>query len=315
MGMFSEQDRHGDTVVKWGSVVKLILLPIALIAFFFLAVNPIVIIGPTDRGVMVTLGKVEENVLLPGVAFKAPFIQDIRTYSITPNEYVLQIGVGQNGAITSDNQTIGVKASIYWAYDPSQIISMARQYDRSSLETILKSTAETAIKSVIGRYTIFDIAKNQTKLSGETLTEFKAVMARYPVLVNQLNLMNFDWSEQFDRNIEETQAKAQQVNQKEQELRIADFESQKQVKLAESERNAMIARAEGEKQTAILRAEAKKAEGEGIRAYNQSVAQNQSFELQKLQLEIDRILAEKWNGQRVPETQVVVPGFGTIQAK
>ena len=53
----------------------------------------------------------------------------------------------------------------------------------------------------------------------------------------------------------------------------------------------------------------------GCHKYNQSIAATLDTEPKLGQLKIDQSRADKWDGQNVPNTQVVVPGFGTIQAK
>lgn len=296
--------------VNGRNVVRLIILPVfALI--FVLIFNPIAIVGPSDRGVIVQLGEVKETILQPGLHFRNPFIQELRKFTVTPFEYDYTIEVGREGAITSDNQTIGVKLNLYWAYKPEAVTAIAKQYTKESLESILKSSLVASVKATLGKYTIFDLAKNQTKLSNEALTELKELTVGYPVIITQLNLTNFDWSDSFDKNIEETQNKAQQVNQKEQELKIADLESQKQVKVAESERSALIAKAEGEKQQQILiaegdlaatklRAEAKIVEGDAISKYNQKIAENLTVQIKLKELENEASRIAKWNGEYVP---------------
>lgn len=81
---------------------------------------------------------------------------------------------------------------------------------------------------------------------------------------------------------------------------VAEQEAQKQVKEAEAQKTAMITVAEGEKESAKLKAEAKALEGEGIRKYNESIQKNMELEVKIRQLEIDRIKAERWDGQNVP---------------
>lgn len=286
-----------------GVIIVLIIVGIML--------NPFVIVGPTERGVVVELGKVQDQVLQPGLHMRNPVIQEIKTYTVTPFEFDFTIAVGKDGAITSDNQTIGAKLNLYWSYKPEEVTTIARQYSKESLESILQSSLIASVKATLGKYTIFDLAKNQTKLSNEALAELKDLTAKYPILITQLNLTNFDWSDSFDKNIEETQNKAQQVNQKEQELKIADLESQKQVKIAESQRNALIAKAEGEKQQQILiaqgeleatklKAEAKVLEGEAIRKYNEKIAQNLNVQVKLKELENEAARIAKWNGEYVP---------------
>jgi regulator of protease activity HflC (stomatin/prohibitin superfamily) len=287
-----------------------------------------VIVGPTERGVVVQLGQVKDTILQPGFHFKNLFIQEIKKYSVTPLEFDYTIDVCREGAITSDNQTIGVKLNLYWAYKPEAVTIIAKQYTKESLESILRSSLIASVKATLGKYTIFDLAKNQTKLSDEAFSELKMLTNNYPFLITQLNLTNFDWSDSFDKNIEETQNKAQQVNQKEQELKIADLESQKQVKIAESERNALIAKAEGEKQQQILiaegelastklKSEAKVLEGEAIRKYNEQIAQNLNVQIKLKELDNEASRIAKWNGEYVPTNNYgpIPVQTGSIQGK
>lgn len=296
--------------VNFMRILRFVIVPILCITFL-LVFNPMVIVGPSERGVVVQLGQVKDAILQPGFHFRNPFIQEIKRYSVTPLEFDYTIDVGREGAITSDNQTIGVKLNLYWAYKPDAVTMIAKQYTKESLESILRSSLIASVKATLGKYTIFDLARNQTKLSDEAFAELKVLTDKYPFLITQLNLTNFDWSDSFDKNIEETQNKAQQVNQKEQELKIADLESQKQVKIAESERNALIAKAEGEKQQQILiaegelaatklKSEAKVLEGDAIRKYNEQIAQNLNVQIKLKELDNEASRIAKWNGEYVP---------------
>lgn len=307
MGLFFDAETKK---VKSGNVLRFVVAP-AVILLIMVFMSPFIIIGPTERGVVVQLGEVQDRILQPGLHFRLPVVQSIKKYPVTPFEFSHFIAVGADGAITSDNQTIGVKLNLYWSYKPDAVTMIARQYTKDSIESILKSSLLASVKATLGRYTIFDLAKNQTKLSAEAFNELRMITEKYPIIITQLNLTNFDWSDSFDKNIEETQNKAQQVNQKEQELKIADLESQKQVKIAESERLALIAKAEGEKQQKILiaqgdleaaklAAEAKIVEGEAIRKYNEKIAQNLNVQIKLKELENEARRIERWNGQYVP---------------
>jgi hypothetical protein len=80
---------------------------------------------------------------------------------------------------------------------------------------------------------------------------------------------------------------AQQTKQQEQELKKIEITSQKVVKEAEAN-----------KQAEALNAEALKLKGEGIRDYNQAITanpKNMELEIALKKLEIEKILAEKWN--------------------
>jgi regulator of protease activity HflC (stomatin/prohibitin superfamily) len=262
--------------------------------------NPVSCVGPNQRGVKILFGAVKEAVLLPGIQAHIPLVEHIQKYSIVPSEIKMEIPVGPQGAITKDNQTVGVIVTAFWRYSENEIPEIAKSYTEDRLKTIIKSTGEAAVKNAIGQYTIFDLAISQTEITEKIKTSITTSLAQYPITLTDVKLTNYEWSDEFDRQIAETMNRAQQVRQKEQELETAKLESQKQVAVAQAERDAVIARAEGEKQRVALEAEAKVLEGEGVRKYNEAIAQNLSIELRLRELEIEKIRVEQWDGKYVP---------------
>lgn len=67
-------------------------------------VNSCTIVSPNERGVKVTLGQVEGEVIQPGMKFHAPFITIIRKFRLEPKTYEVSFSCGQDGAITKDMQ-------------------------------------------------------------------------------------------------------------------------------------------------------------------------------------------------------------------
>jgi regulator of protease activity HflC (stomatin/prohibitin superfamily) len=128
----------------------------------------------------------------------------------------------------------------------------------------------------------------------------KEKMAGYPINITELKTVNYDWSDEFDKQIAETMSRAQQVKQAEQQLLIVQQQAQKIVKEAEAAKEA-----------ARLNAEAKALEGEGIKKYNDSIAVNWAIELKKLELQIEMKKAEKWNGQYISQNSYGPIPFST----
>ena len=289
-------------------IVALVILIVALI------LNPIVVIGPTDRGVYVKLGEVKNEVLAPGIHIKTPLIEEIKTFSVIPVEIDTVIAVGQDGALSKDQQNIGVATAMYWRYKEDKIVEAAKQYNSAIVESILKSSLPTSIKAIVGQYSVVDIVPNQNKIMAEATVELRSLIANLPVEVTQVNLKNWDWDDSYEQQVKMTNELRQQVESEKQKLDQVSYSSQAQVKEAEGKKAAIIAEAEGRKEAARLDADAKALEGEGIKRYNESIRATQDIEIKLRELAIKQTEMDKWNGQKVSDTQVVVPGFGTIQA-
>lgn len=280
-----------------GAVVALVLI---------LIINPFYTIRAGYKGLVLNWGALQSQVIEPGLHFRIPIMQHIEKFSVQPIEVDYNIPVGTDGAITKDNQTIGADTVIYFVYEESRLVEMRQNYGEAKLRTLVQSAVKESFKDIIGEFSVFDIAPSQEKIRGMVKENLLKKVSAYPLKLTDLRIQNYDWADSFDQQIQETNNKAQQVKQAEQELLITQQNAQKQVKEAESAKQALITKAEGEKEAAKLMAEAKALEGEGIRKYNVSVQNNMELEVKLRQLEIEKIRAEHWNGQNVP-SQVFSP--------
>ena len=159
---------------------------------------------------------------------------------------------------------------------------------------------------------ISDIITNQSLLSNEVRDRLTDEIGYLPVIVDKFTITNLDWSEEYDKQIEQTAMMAQQVEQMKQEVALSEQAAQKQVKEAQAKLEAEklnaaaeIAKAEGEAQAKKIRADADAYEA-------QKIAQNQAAYQRQWQYEIDLERAKRWNGKEVPDAAYVVPSTGTV---
>jgi regulator of protease activity HflC (stomatin/prohibitin superfamily) len=299
--------------------VAIILIMVVIIIIF----NPVSCVGATDRGIRYTFNKPSEETLLPGVHLHVPLAGAIKTWSIVPNKLAIDIPIDSAGAISKDNQIIGVRLVVYWQYDEENIYAIATRYSEKSIENLLASEANSAIKTVIGTYTIFDLAANQSVIGDRVYQLIQGHVKDRPIKLTQLNISNFDWSPDFDKQINATMEAAQRVRQAEQQANIAEQENRRLSIEAEAKAKAQIAKAEGDLKEAELNAqarivranaerEAKIAEGEGVRQYNQLIAQNLQTEIRLRELEIELERARRWNGVEVPTYLPLNPAGGVV---
>jgi regulator of protease activity HflC (stomatin/prohibitin superfamily) len=306
--------------------LKRVIKPLAIAAaavVLIVVFNPFTIIGATDRGVSYFLGAAGDEVIQPGLATHIPVIGAIRTWSIKPKEFKVKIAIDSNGAISKDNQIIGVESTIYWKFDEARILDIAKQYSEETLKQIIESSAITSIKTIIGGYTIFDLAQNQANISENVMQRLTSTLSQYPVILTQLNVSNFDWSGDFDKQINATMEAAQAVKKATEEANIAEQQSRKQVIEAEAGAKAKLATAQADADqqkiaadAALYRsqkeAEARIAEGQGIAEYNRLIAVNQQIEIRMRELEIELERAKRWNGVEVSQYIPLTAAGGVV---
>lgn len=140
-------------------------------------------------------------------------------------------------------------------------------------------------------------------------------MGEYPIDITSVDVINLNWTPEFDKQIKDTANRTQQVKIAEQEANIAAANAMKKVKEAEANKQAAeldalakVAKAKGD-------ADAKKVEADGLAYYNSKVAQNYQVEIKLKELEIQKIRAERWNGVEVSNQSVYVPNTYDLKTK
>ena len=280
--MYHEEENY--TWLKW--LIGLFIAVVVLVVF-----RPFTTVKSTERGVVYKFGAVNSK-LWEGLHFIIPLVESVKKIPITPQEMDLELPVAENGAITKDNQTIGANISIFYKFNDAEILDLAKNYGVDIVKQKVQKDTLEAFKQAIGQNTIFDVAQNQEKIRSQVKKMTNEKIGEYPVVIDDIKISNYDWSEEFDNQIASTMKIAQEAKQQEQQLKKVEIEAQQAVK-----------KAEANKEAERLNAEAMELKGKGVRAYNDAITSNQrnmELEIQLKKLEIEKIKAEKWNGQYVP---------------
>lgn len=286
------------------------------------------IIDAQSAGVKTNLGQIQGGVVSSGMYWFVPFVEGYNVYSLLPREVDYDMKVGQDGGITRDNQTVGASMKGFYRYKKEAIVSLYRDFGEDKVSSLFTSAMRQSVKAIIGQYTIFEVAANQDKIRNQVSTELANSIAQLPIELTDIRITNYDWGDEFDKQIKATMEKAQQAKQAEQELIIVTTNAKKGVAQAEADKAQAILRAESEKQQAILsaeaelasaklRADAKVAEGEGVRKYNAAIASNLDVQIKLKALDIEMTKAQKWDGHYVANNNYgpIPVSTGTILGK
>lgn len=258
------------------------------------------VVGASDRAVKVNLGQIQGGVVQPGMYWFMPFIEGYPSFSLLPKEVDYDMAVGRDGGITRDNQTIGASMKGFYRYKADQIVAVYRDFSEDRISSLFATAMRQSVKAVIGQYTIFEIASKQDVIRTQTIEELRASIQDLPIEVTDIRITNYDWTDEFDKQIAATMETAQKAKNAEQELIVVTTNAKKGVAQAEADKQQAIIQAEGALASAKLQADAKVAEGEGIRKYNAAIAQNLDVQLKLKALDIEANRVDKWDGHYVP---------------
>lgn len=307
------------------SNTKIIILIAAIVAIFALALGSFTCVEPTEVGVVKTTGSISGTIPRGnGYTFKIPFIQSVTIIPLDPQKDDFTYEVGDDGAITKDMQTVGVSTSIIYVYNEDEAENFVRNYTESSLESFFKSNMKTSLKVVIGKYSIYDLTKETDKIAEEVKKLMEKKCAKFPITIQDVNISNWDWTDDFDNQIKETMIKTQKEKTAKADVEIERAINEKKVVSAQAQlqadsatyRNALN-KAENELEISKKKAEAlivaAEAEAKAITAKNKAIAANYAIQQSAWKHEETMARLEKWNG-KMPgaDANTITPNFSGI---
>lgn len=239
----------------------IIWIVIAVILAVIVATECLVIVEAGHTGVVVTLGRVNDNVMQEGLHVKAPFVQQV----VKINNRIVKLEVDTE-AFSKDLQTVSTTLAINYRVDTEMSYSIYKNIGASYEDVLVVPAVNEVLKAITAKYTAEESVTNRSLISDGLIEGLNAKLNADGLYITDVNIINFDFSEAFITAIEEKQVAQQQ-----------------------------LLKAETEKQTAITNAEAE-AEAVRIKAEAQAEA-NKILNSSLTQEVIDYFKIEKWNGE------------------
>lgn len=254
-------------LIKKGILIAVIVLFALIVVFSAFTVVPA---GST--GVVVTLGKVSETPLQEGLHLKIPLIQ---TVEIISNK-IQKIEVDAP-AVSKDLQSISSSIAVNFRVGNKSSAYIYKNIGRDYQSVVLLPAVQESMKSVTAKYTAEELITERAQVGQEVQEALSNKVSDYGVVIEKFNIVNFEFSAEFDKAIEAKQVAEQNLiktkTEQEQAIVIAEAEAKKKLIEAEAEAEAILKKAQAQ-------AEA-----------NRKIAASLSEEM------IEYAKVEKWNGE------------------
>ena len=240
---------------------RTIALVVTALIVLVVLFSSITIVDAGHTGVINTLGHVSENVLQEGIHLKIPFIQTI----IKMDNRIVKLEV-ETEAFSKDLQTVETKLAINYRVSKDKSYAIYKNVG-SDYETILVSPAvNEVLKAITAKYTAEESVANRSLISQGLIEELNNKLNKNGIYVEDVNIINFEFSEAYIAAIEEKQVAEQR-----------------------------LLKAKTEKEEAIVKAEA---EAETLRIQSEAQAKANSILNKSLNENLIRYeMMKKWNGE------------------
>ncbi|MFH5184403.1 prohibitin family protein [Paenibacillus sp. TAB 01] len=257
--MKTETTRNG-MIKPVGNFVKagIIILLLVIVAW-----NSFATVQYGHVGLYKTFGKLNDDILDPGIHLKIPFMQSV----IQVNTQVTKAET-DTSASSKDLQPVSTHVAVNYSVNKTAAFHLMNNIGGSYDNVIIGPAIQEIVKEVTAKYPAEDLIAKRDVVATEVSDLLTKRLAKYDLIVNDINIVNFKFSDAFNQSIEAKQVAQQQALKAENDLKRVEIEAKQKVAQAQ-------------------------AEAESLKLKKQEVTQEL---VQLKQIEVQEKALEKWDG-------------------
>ncbi|MEA3429760.1 MAG: prohibitin family protein [Nanoarchaeota archaeon] len=258
-------------------VIGIIVLIVILLALF----GAFYTVPAGHRGILLTFGRPSTDAKQEGLGFKIPFAQRVVDMEVrTQKSEVLA------DSSSADLQDVQTTIALNYHVSPKYASKLYTKVGMDYKERIILPAMQESVKAGSAKYKAEELISKRGQVRDDIKNLLSEHLKKYYIVVDDFNIVNFQFSEEFDKAIE-AKVTAEQLKLKaERDLQRIEIEKQQKITQAEAEAEALRL------QKAVISPEL----------------------IQLRQIEMQMMAIEKWNGV-MPEATSGMPFIDVTPAK
>ncbi|MDD2620539.1 MAG: prohibitin family protein [Syntrophomonadaceae bacterium] len=161
---------------------------------FFLTIflmHPLVAVPDGHAGIIISRGKVEDQVISEGMHLRLPAYQQIVNIDCRPQQMQMQVPL-----TSRDLQTVNALLSIHYHINPSGVAKLYRQKGTAYESTLLTPVIQESLQTVVMQYSTEEMLFNRSEIINKSSQLITRSLSQHNIVVDKFNIMNFEFSTQ-----------------------------------------------------------------------------------------------------------------------
>ena len=220
-----------------------------------------------------------QNVRTAGTYFDFWVTEKYETYDAK----VQNLNINAN-TYSKDGQSMQILINVQYQMDTSKALLIANNYGGlSALSTKIQSVTEGRAKAVLANYSAMEVIETRADVSVKVENAVKeAIDSSYYVTINTVVLTNIDFTDAFEKTVEDKMIAEQEKLKAQYEKETAIINAEKELEVAKKQAEAKIEVAKADAQAQVLVA---RAEANAIKAKSIEVARALGFTVKETLVE------------------------------
>lgn len=234
-----------NRVHNGGSAGKVVAICIVCVLLVILLISSFTVVPAGNTGVVITLGKVSNTSFGEGFHLKVPFLQSVENMS---NK--IQVYETPATAVSKDLQTVNSSIAVNYRLVSDKAADMYQSVGTEYQTILIAPAVQECMKSATAKYTAEQLITERQAVGDEVKSSLDSKLNAYGIYIEKFNIVNFDFSAEFNNAIEAKQVAEQNLlkteTEQKQAITIAEAQAQQKVIAAEANANAILAEAEAQ---------------------------------------------------------------------
>ena len=208
---------------------------IALVAVLMLfAFSPFGTIAAGERGVHLRFTAVTGKVFGEGLYFRIPFIESVQMMDTK-----IQKDEVTSAAASKDLQTVHSTVALNFHIDPLRVANIYQDVGLQYKERLIDAAMQEAIKGSTAKFTAEELITKREQVREDIKNLLRAKLKERDILVDEFNIVNFEFSKVFNEAIEAKVTAEQQALAAKNKLEQIKFEAEQKVAEAKGKAEAI----------------------------------------------------------------------------
>jgi regulator of protease activity HflC (stomatin/prohibitin superfamily) len=228
----------------------------------------LVFIRPEDRGVVLSALSPKgyrEEALQPGLRWIVPYFEQVVRYPISRQTYTMSIAPAEGQlqgddsitARTSDGQEIFLDASIIYAIEPNDVVTVHIDWQNRYRDELVRPIARGVMRDVVSQYGVEEVVSTKRLEMAQQIREgLDQKLGENGLNLVDFILRNITFSPEYAASVEQKQIAEQQALQAALVVEQRRQEAEQARQVAEGQADAVVIRAEGAAQARLIEAQA-----------------------------------------------------------
>lgn len=186
------------------------------------------------RGVLLTFGRPDPNSKEEGLGFKVPFAQKVVDLEVrTQKDEVVA------DSSSSDLQDVQTTVALNYHVSPKYAPLLYTKVGMDYRDRIILPAIQESVKAGTAQYKAEELISKRADVREDIKTLISEHLNKYYIVVDDFNIVNFQFSEEFDKAIE-AKVTAEQLKLKaERDLQRIEIEKEQKITQAQAEAEAL----------------------------------------------------------------------------